>query len=163
MSISYLPDLAARIKATALEAVASLKTPIGAVDFPLNTGDFPFFSLKLGTFQKLPTTDLYSTEEWVSDLRTFTLYLVMGKLTQGYKGENVGNIYLYEERIIQHFQGLYGQQLKSASYATRPTYLATQGVDINAGTGLIAIDMSGIGETMLASSYTISAPCVALA
>lgn len=162
MSISYLPDLAARIKACAQDAVISLKSPIGVVDYPQTYGDTPFFALRLGAHNELQGDNPANTAEWFGDRRTMTLYLVMAKLGSGYKGEMVNKVYEYEELLLQYFATRNGKDLISTTYPTRPDYLPTVGASITGGTGLIAVEMGGTGDKFLASSYTIVAPCVTL-
>lgn len=156
MFSSYLPELADRIKEVAKSSVVSLAPDIVALDYPDNSGHTPFFALQLGAFSPFSNDYAFSTEDFTGQNRIFTLHLILGKLTQGYQGEKASLQYQYDELVIYGFKS--NRLLLSTLYPDTASYLDAYGIQMNAGTGMRFIEYGGVGNTMFASSYTITAP-----
>lgn len=156
MFSSYLPELADRIKEVAKLALVTYEPNIQVLNYPDSSGHNPFFALQLGAFNPNDNSYAWTTEDFTSQVRTFTLHLIYGKVTGGYTGENADKQYLYDELIVWQFKS--NRLLLSTAYPATAAYLDAFGISMNAGTGARFIQYGGVDNIMLASSFTITAP-----
>lgn len=156
MADSYLTDLMKRIVACDKEAMAGVTGFVSVPYFPYEQEAFPYMSNRLGA--KALVTD--SPEDMFQYVRTVTKRLVIGHITEGFKGQ-------IQEKLTQWiplFEDYYrdNDELVSALFSAYPTYLTAQGVILSPDTGLSFYNNTGLGSTTIqvGTEFTLQVPII---
>lgn len=136
--------------------VASQKEIISGCDaYPVyfwQQETFPYWTNRLGAI----THEIDSQLEHIFNY-TVTMRLVIGHLSEGYKGEREDELYTtYIPDTLAYFSQRI--QLQNASYPTQMVDLDPRGVFVRLGTGLAIFDNTGIGVQQVGAEFTLDLP-----
>lgn len=159
---SVLHNAMLRIASMEKQALADM-TPSVAADavafFPWEQESFPYFLNWLSGYrERLSIDDLDddSAEDIPVEWWTVTIRLVVGHLTQGYKGETALNLYDYMPAITQYFRT--HPYLTSDDYTTPLDMIGPLSLTIPDGTGLRVFTNAGISSQQVGTEFTLQIP-----
>lgn len=135
---TYEEDLLARVVAIQIEAMQAIGVKADAKPYFYHTqGDFPYFTNRIADN---PVSD-DGSEEYEYNNPVVIMRLVVGHITQGYKGEPEARLYRWGPHIKAYFDER--QWLTSAKYPTRMDNLMARTRVLNTG-GMRAFQNDGI-------------------
>jgi hypothetical protein len=150
---SYLSDAMDRIVAMQKEALNTLTG--GKVDavtyWPYQQNDYPYFINRLGAL----SLDNEYGEDIDGYIHVVLMRLVVGHITEGYKGETPANMYDYIPAVQAFFRN--NPMLTSTANPTAPDYLFYE-ARIISHTGFVVFSQGGIGQLQVGCEFTLQLP-----
>lgn len=147
---TYLTDLLDRVVALQIEAMRSINVRVDAVPYFFYTQEkAPYFTNRIAD---TPITDDGGSEDENLNQPTLIMRLVIGHVTEGYRGEPDSRLYEWLPVINTYFQRR--MWLQSVKYPERMDNLRE--ARITNGGGIRAFQNDGIGSTQIGAEIVMS-------
>ncbi len=149
---TYMTELLNRCVALQIEAMASINVKCDAIPYFFHVQEKgPYFT------NRIADTPVDNDGSEVTDLNqpTVIMRLVIGHITEGYRGIPEGKLYEWLPVIKTYFQTHMWLQTESGLYTARMDNLAAMTRITNSG-GLRAFENAGINQTQVGAELTLS-------